>query len=231
MTEFEFSKVPAEVQIEGKFDNTCTISVSELALEALKNGKLKVRISHSGRMPHISNAKIILSSVSGNIKIFIHDHDSCVTLGENTSGAFDLRLWRQSTVTIAENTTSNGIRIVCDMSEVTIGRDCMFSDGILFQSADEHGIVDLQTGKIVNNIMRKICIGDHVWLGRQSTLLPDISIGQGSIVGAGAIVANDIPEMSVAVGIPARVVKTKTTWSRSTGSLDNMAKKYVERYR
>ena len=39
----------------------------------------------------------------------------------------------------------------------------MFSDGILFQSADQHGIVDyLQTGKIVNNIMRKICIGDHV---------------------------------------------------------------------
>jgi len=36
MTEFEFSKVPPEVQIVGKFDNTCTISVSELPLEALK---------------------------------------------------------------------------------------------------------------------------------------------------------------------------------------------------
>lgn len=231
MTEFEFSKVPPEVQIVGKFDNTCTISVSELTMEALRNGKLKVWISNNGRVPLISNAKIIISSVFGNIKILIHDHDPCVTFGEKTSGGFDLHLWRQSTVTIAEKTTSNRTRIVCDMSEVTIGRDCMFSDGILFQSADQHGIVDLQTGKIVNNIRRKICIGDHVWLGRQCTLLPDISIGQGAIIGASAIVTKDIPEMSVAVGIPARVVKTKTTWSRSTGSLDNMAKKYVEQYR
>ncbi len=91
----------------------------------------------------------------------------------------------------------------------------MVSDGILVQSADHHGIVDLQSGQIVNNIRRKICIGDYVWLGRQSILLPDVSIGHESIIGVGAIVTKNIPETSIAVGVPAKVVKSKTTWSRS----------------
>jgi len=231
MTEFELLEAPAKLHVTGKFDNSCVISISASSMAALKNGTLKVRISQHGGASHISNAKIILSSASGNINVFIGAHDSYLALGENTSGAFDLRLWRQSTITVAENTTSNGVRIVCDMSEVSIGQDCMFSDGILVQSADQHGIVDLQSGRIINNIMRRTRIADHVWLGRHSTLLPDISIGHGSIIGAGAIVTKDIPETSVAVGVPARVVKTKTTWSRSPVSLDGMAKKYVDLYR
>lgn len=230
MTEFEFSKVPQEVVIDGKFDDTCRCRLTAQTMQAISDGRLKVLIRQMGGKPIISNAQIALASTSGNIKISIGADDSRVVLGGNTSGAFDLRLWRSSSISIRENTTSNGLQVLCDMSTVTIGKDCMFSSGILIQSADQHGIVDLRTGQIVNNKMRKVDIEDHVWLGRQCTLLPDISIGSGAIIGAGAIVTKNIPKMSVAAGIPAKVVRTDATWSRSPTSLDAMAKKYVDQY-
>ncbi|WP_187266988.1 DapH/DapD/GlmU-related protein [Microbacterium hatanonis] len=52
-----------------------------------------------------------------------------------------------------------------------------------------------------------VWIGDDVWLGRGSIVLPGVSIGSGSVVGAGAVVSRDVPEYCVAVGVPARAIR------------------------
>jgi acetyltransferase-like isoleucine patch superfamily enzyme len=52
-----------------------------------------------------------------------------------------------------------------------------------------------------------VAIGRDVWLGARVTVLPGVSIGDGAIVGAGAVVTRDIPAMAVAVGVPAKVVR------------------------
>ena len=54
---------------------------------------------------------------------------------------------------------------------------------------------------------RSIVIEDDVWLGAGVIVLPEITIGEGSIIGAGAVVTKDIPPHSVAVGNPAKVIK------------------------
>ncbi len=54
----------------------------------------------------------------------------------------------------------------------------------------------------------RITIGDHVFIGLGSTILPNVTIGNRVIVGAGSVVTKDIPENSVAVGNPARVIGT-----------------------
>jgi len=54
-----------------------------------------------------------------------------------------------------------------------------------------------------------IKIGNDVWIGRRVIILAGVTIGDGSIIGAGAVVAKDIPPFSIAVGNPARVIKNR----------------------
>lgn len=52
----------------------------------------------------------------------------------------------------------------------------------------------------------KIIIEDDCWLGANVIVLKDVTVGKGSVIGAGAIVTKDIPPLSIAVGVPARVI-------------------------
>lgn len=54
---------------------------------------------------------------------------------------------------------------------------------------------------------RPITIGDDCWIGGHVVILPGVTIGQGCTIGASAVVTKDIPAWSVAMGIPAKVVK------------------------
>jgi maltose O-acetyltransferase len=53
-----------------------------------------------------------------------------------------------------------------------------------------------------------ITIGDNVWLGGGAIVLPGVTIGEDSVVGAGAVVTKDVPAGVVAVGNPARVIRS-----------------------
>ncbi|MCR0983680.1 acyltransferase [Roseomonas populi] len=98
---------------------------------------------------------------------------------------------------------------------VMFGADCMLSQRVTVRAADSHGILDVGTRE-VTNVPGSIVVGPHVWLGNGSTVLKDVEIGPGSIVGAGAIVTADIPALSTCVGVPARVVRQNTTWTRKS---------------
>lgn len=54
---------------------------------------------------------------------------------------------------------------------------------------------------------KKVVISDNVWIGEFVSILPGVTIGQGSIIGANSVVAKDIPPFSIAVGVPAKVIK------------------------
>lgn len=59
------------------------------------------------------------------------------------------------------------------------------------------------------NIAGSITVGDHVWIGGRSIILGGVSIGEGAVIAAGAIVTRDIPPYTVAAGAPARVIKKR----------------------
>jgi acetyltransferase-like isoleucine patch superfamily enzyme len=61
-----------------------------------------------------------------------------------------------------------------------------------------------------------ITIEDDVWIGGSVNIVAGVTIGHGSVIGAGSVVTKDIPPMSVAVGVPARVIKTRTENQEST---------------
>ncbi|SDQ08259.1 Acetyltransferase (isoleucine patch superfamily) [Streptococcus equinus] len=52
-----------------------------------------------------------------------------------------------------------------------------------------------------------VIVDDNVWIGRNVSIMPNVTIGRGTVIGANSVVTKDIPEFSVAVGSPARVVR------------------------
>ena len=53
----------------------------------------------------------------------------------------------------------------------------------------------------------RVCIGKKVWIGDKATILPNVTIGDGAIIGANAVVSKDIPPYCIAAGNPARIIK------------------------
>jgi len=227
---FTFDQLPLQVVKSGGFDDTCRMSFSEESIRALVNNRIKINIYKIGDKYKISNFEVIIKSDSGNINIFVGDDDSIIYFGEHTSGNFHLIMWRRSKVIIGKNTTSNGTRIFCDNSEFRCGEDCMFSDNILIQCGDQHGIVNIQSGEIVNNVFKSVVLGDHVWLGRKSIVIGNAEIGNGTIIGAGAVVIKKIPEKVIAAGQPAIIINENYTWCRSPVCLDEFSKQYIFEY-
>jgi maltose O-acetyltransferase len=93
---------------------------------------------------------------------------------------------------------------------VHIGRDVMMGPRcVLLASAHDTSRVDLPMNRQGFRPDRPIVIEDDVWIGAGCIILPGRRIGTGSIVGAGSVVADDVPTWSVVAGNPARVVRRR----------------------
>jgi hypothetical protein len=77
---------------------------------------------------------------------------------------------------------------------------------VIIRSVDGHHIIGTHDSK-------EITIGNHVWIGQRTIILKGVKIGDGAVIGAGSIVTSDIPAHSLAVGIPAKVVKKDIEWN------------------
>ena len=228
--EYSFDKLPPEVDVKVNFGENCRFLITQRSLQALKQGRLRLFLypNRPKKQGDINNFHLEIDSSYGNIRIFLGGDNIQVKFGENSGGSCDLLLWGNSKIIIGKKTTINGAKVYCGQSEFITGEDCMISDGVLVQCTDHHGLVDLKTGEIYNRYPRKIVLNNHVWLGRNSTLLNSVSVGEGSVIGLGAVVTCDVPAKAIAAGVPARIVKTDVTWSRSMAFLDPWSQKYVE---
>lgn len=92
---------------------------------------------------------------------------------------------------------------------IEIGSNCMFGPRVSL-IAENHVIPDGgQALKGAGVIRKGIRVGNDCWVGANTVILDGAYIGDGSIIGAGAVVRGVIPPNSIAVGIPARVIKTR----------------------
>lgn len=136
----------------------------------------------------------------------------------------DIWMMRNSTFKIGAGSTINQAAFVIADADVEIGKDNLWSSEILVQASDQHGIVDLNDMSVINGHRRRIVFRDHVWVGRRVTVLPDLTVEFGSILGAAAVVTKDVPKFCIAVGNPAVVRRSGTTWSRRTNGLNDLEK-------
>ena len=68
----------------------------------------------------------------------------------------------------------------------------------------------------------EITIGHDIWIGHGAVIMPGVSIGNGSIIGSNAVVTRDVPAYSIAVGVPAKVIKPRFD-DRTIGRLEKLA--------
>jgi acetyltransferase-like isoleucine patch superfamily enzyme len=90
-----------------------------------------------------------------------------------------------------------------------IGDECMLSRNVTILTSDGHPIFHHHQ-RI--NYPQSITIGNHVWLADDVTVLKGSEVGSFSVVGIHSVVTKSIPEETIAVGIPARIVKTAIRW-------------------
>ncbi len=106
---------------------------------------------------------------------------------------------------IGNNFTGNYNLTILDIKEVYIGDNVMIGPNTLITTVG-HPLTPKGRRKHLAQAS-KIHIGDDVWIGGNVTVLPGVTIGNNVVIGAGAVVTKDILDNSLAVGVPAKVIK------------------------
>lgn len=96
------------------------------------------------------------------------------------------------------------------LKKVVIGKDFLGAFNVFISDCDWHCI---EYSGIPKNFQSDTIIGNHVWVGHESSILKGTIIGDGSVVGCRSVLSQkNYPENSLVVGIPARVVKSNCKW-------------------
>ena len=119
----------------------------------------------------------------------------------------------EGTLTLGDKSVlARDISINCYL-DVEIGDSALIADSVYISDFD-HKFQDLITPIKDQGIAKsRVRIGRDVWIGTKVTVTSGVTIGEGSVIGANAVVTRDIPPFSVAVGVPARVVKDRRALS------------------
>lgn len=109
-------------------------------------------------------------------------------------------------VFIGDNTVIGRRNIITAKNLIRIGSDVLIGSDV--QIIDHsHGTKRDTPIRLQKAQIGTVEIGDDVWIGAGARILMNVKIGNGAVIGANAVVINDIPEYAIAVGSPAKVVK------------------------
>lgn len=111
-------------------------------------------------------------------------------------------------VKVGDNTVINHSGIFLDTNEINIGKHALIGPKSGLYGAIHPFDVEARNEGIEK--AKTINIGDGAWLGGKVTVVPGVSIGKNSVIGAGSVVTKDIPDDVVAVGNPCRVIRKIT---------------------
>lgn len=193
-----------------KVDNRGRNNIVEVSTAVVSNGQFRIEvIGNDNRLVIGGNTTL------GHGMIEIRGNRCVVEIGESCllNGSFRCRADETRLLVGAFTTTMSVMFTLHEAGTIAIGRDCMFSGDIRMDVSDMHSILDATTGRRINP-PESIEIGEHVWVANGVHVLKGARIGSNSVIGAKALVSGEIPANSLAVGIPAKVIRTGITWDR-----------------
>lgn len=107
-------------------------------------------------------------------------------------------------LTIGKNVFINSGCCFQDQGGVTIGDGCLIGHQVVFATLDHM----LDPSDRASMVAHSITVGRNVWIGSHATILSGVTIGDNSVIAAGAVVTTSVPANCVAAGVPARIIKS-----------------------
>ncbi len=146
------------------------------------------------------------TQVQGRVRIF---NQGTINIGshvriQSIMVAVEFAAMRGAVLEIGDNTFVNYGVSISSHQLVRVGKHCLLGTYVNIMDNTWHDILDRERLPPSHPVV----LEDNVWLGNRVIVLPGVTIGHDAVIGAGAVVAKDIPPRSVAVGVPARVVRT-----------------------
>jgi acetyltransferase-like isoleucine patch superfamily enzyme len=119
-----------------------------------------------------------------------------------------INIVKGGTLELGTGYAANDVDITC-FGNIKIGNFVAISKGVAIFDSNEHII----KGMLGSGRPKNITIGEHVGIGMRAMILTGVHIGDGAIIGAGAVVVKDVPPKCFVAGVPAKVVKENVDWT------------------
>lgn len=171
-------------------------------------------IGHSVYLGSTPTNELVLRSnvcLSDNVRINIDGHQSKIILNDGVflDRGVDVKGHDRGYIEIGQDAYIGPYGCLAGPGHISIGQNCMIAShtGIY---ANNHNFDDLTRPINAQGLTSKgIIIEDDCWLGTGVKVLDGVTIGRGSVIGAGSVVTKSIPPFSIAVGVPAKVIKKR----------------------
>jgi acetyltransferase-like isoleucine patch superfamily enzyme len=111
-----------------------------------------------------------------------------------------------ATLTLGSGYFNKKVTLDC-FREITIGNGVVVSKGVTIRDSDNHAIEG--SGPTAAPVK----IGDRVWIGLNAIILKGLTVGDGAVIAAGAVVTRDVPSRALVGGVPAKVIAEGVTWT------------------
>lgn len=178
-------------------------------------------VKNSGENVYISPKAIIRNAnklslgdntvVERNVQLVIDAKNSFINLGTNAYLASYCRLRTfEGWIKAGKNLGVSNFSFLAGQGGLVIGDNVRIGPHVVIY-ASNHIFTNPRIPIVEQGMSCKgITIEDDIWIGAGAVILDGVSIGKGSVIGAGTVVTKDIPPYSIAVGVPARVIKKRS---------------------
>lgn len=130
-------------------------------------------------------------------------------VGDNVSVHPDVYLFKLHNLSIGNNVSIHPLCYIDAAGGIEIGNDVSIAHNSSIISFN-HQYDDLSIPIKDQELEKKpIIIGNDVWIGAKATILAGVTIENGSVIGAGAVVTHNVPKRSIVAGVPARVINSR----------------------
>ncbi|MBO5923164.1 MAG: acyltransferase, partial [Lentisphaeria bacterium] len=170
---------------------------------------VKIHINRKAQLKLLGDLTCGLQQCPGaaqETRILLEDHARWQVMSNFTlyGGAF-VRVLKDGVLTTNSGFFNENVQIIC-AEKITIGEDCNIGRDVIIRDYDGHSIdPELPMSSPVR-------IGRHVWIGQRAMILKGVTIGDGAVIAAGAIVTQDVPAGALVGGVPAKIIRQRVNW-------------------